>query len=179
MKIIFSMDDVLVESTLRWVEVINEFWNQEATIDDITDRDIALFFPSVNREYLSEYLQFDWFWYSVKPSEYAIEYLRRLKKDHEVYVATTAELKSAEPKLNACLLRNFPFIEQDDIIILKNKALLDCDWLIDDNPDVLKNSKAKTILIDRPWNRQCDTSSYIYRAKNLKEAYEIINNTER
>lgn len=176
MRVIFDMDDVLVNLVETWIKEINDKWERNVTINDIREWDITRPFPGIKKEDIFGFLSCSWFWERVTPREYAVEYLKKFNEEHEIYIATYAYTKTIDAKINHCLFKYFPFLHEHHIITIKNKSLLDCDWFVDDNPENLKDSRAKRILIDRPWNRSYIPTHYDYRRNNLKEVYDLITN---
>lgn len=62
---------------------------------------------------------------------------------------------------------NLPGALIKDLVFLHDKSRFLCDWIIDDGPHNLEHRAGGGILVDRPWNRDCEKHP---RAKTALEA---------
>ncbi len=181
MVIVFDMDDVLVDLIEPWVQELNSKYGTHVSWNDITQWDMKIAFPTLTWEQIFSVLYEPEFWDKVQPYKEALEYLPKFYKKHKIYIATAAHTKTIDAKINRCLYKHFPFLTEDNIIMIRDKSLLCCDWIIDDNPENLLLSPGQTICIDKPWNRSYENRKqtyYEYRVNNLKDVYNIIEGGE-
>ena len=114
------------------------------------------------------------FWERVVPLPYAREYLNRMYKDgHKIVIVTASHPKTVDAKLNKALYPYFDFITYKDVIVAYDKSCIKADVLIDDGPHNFDKFDGLKLLIDAPHNQNANT--HHYRVKNLKEAYEKLN----
>lgn len=173
--IVTDMDDVLVHLLCTWIEELNTRYNLNVTCNDIIDWDMSKAFPTVPKSQLYGILHESQFWNKVKPNEDAVTYLTKLHEEgYRILVATAAHFNTISVKLTNALFPYFEFLIYKDIIMIHDKKLLQCDYIVDDYHENLRGSKAIKFLMDAPYNKNCDKSTYNYRIKSFKELYDII-----
>ena len=173
--IAFDCDDVLIDLLEYWVYWLNQAYHLNVKREDITDWDISLFFPSLTEEEIFEPLYSPNFWYGVKGKPNVKETIEYQKyRGHQVVVATASDISTISYKINNCLFRLYDCFDKDDIIVIKDKSLLNADVLIDDNPDNFNGFKGIRILMDSPHNQDPPPYSFDYRVKDIKEVSQII-----
>lgn len=178
MTILVDMDNVLENMGEAWVERINARYGTDVKYDNISDWDIAKFFPTLTREMVFSPLSESDFWENnVKPIDGAVETLKRLiGEGNDVYVVTASGFQTLYDKVTLCLFRWFPFLTVDNIVITQNKQIISGDVLIDDAPHNLIGGNYKGILFDAPHNRSFDEKSAGFvRARSWNEIYLILN----
>jgi len=172
-------DDVLLDLIPAWVAVLNCRHGTNVKPDDITDWDIMQFFPTLTRDQVYKpIIEYDFWRWHIEPKTLAKEFVGRLAchpDEFRLKVITKTDYRNVEPKTKA-LMRWFPSIKWEDIIVTSCKQDVACDVLIDDNPDNLVGRRGHCILIDMPHNRSFDVSEWdtIHRAYSLAEAYNMI-----
>lgn len=117
------------------------------------------------------------FWDKVEINKNAIDCLENLvNQGHQVYLVTASHyMPTLSYKVHRTLSSFNPkLINEDNVIICRNKQLLKGDIIIDDAPHNL-NRYAHNILIDRPWNRDCDVYFPYRRCKSWIEVDRVIN----
>ena len=177
MKIVFDMEDTLVNLLDRWLEYLNSYKNIiHKTRDEIKDWDMKKAYPELTTEQICNPLFLESLWDTVEPVKGAQELIDKLSKDgHTLYIATASHPRTFAMKLEKCLFKHFKQFHTKNVMCIYDKHLIKCDFLIDDNPENLRNSHAIKILIDAPYNRDCDKDCYDYRVSNYEEIYDIIN----
>lgn len=174
LTILVDMDDTMEDLLPAWVAELNRMSSASVSPEEITDWDIGLFFPCLSKQQLFSPLLKNEFWDTVLPKNGAQEYVRRLMDDgHEVYIVTASHYKTVCPKIERVLLRFFPYIRWEQIIIASNKDMVSGDVLIDDAPHNHSAWRGLSILMDSPHNRGSAAESCV-RAADWKEVYEII-----
>ena len=96
----------------------------------------------------------------------------------DIYIATATNLTNAHEK-HKWVMRCYPFISPNNFIIINDKTLLKCDFIIDDKIEMLQECSPWTyrICVDKQWNRKgdgFDSSHNIHRVNNLMEASSFI-----
>lgn len=175
-KILIDMDDVLVNLHEAWIYALNKSYGLNVSTEDITDWDMTSYFSTLTMEQIFSPLSDGDFWYSVKPKDGAVKYVKRLKDDgYQVYVCTTSYYKTLKEKMDGALFRYFDYLTWADVIVTSNKQMIDADFLIDDGKHNLVSGKYKGILMDMPHNRKFDEKKYgIVRVHNWEEIYKYI-----
>lgn len=174
--ILIDMDDTIENLLESWVEAVNKKYGTSVHVDDITDWDISLSFPTLTRHQIFESIFTDDFWDSVKPKEDAIHYVKMLKDEgYQVYICTNTNYKTLKPKMDKVLFRYFDYLSWNDVIIATKKQLVHADFLVDDGVHNLVGGHYKGILMDAPHNKNFDEKAHgIVRAKNWHEVYAFI-----
>lgn len=175
-KILIDMDDVLINLHEAWVPALNKTFGTNVNVEDITDWDMTLFFPNLTTRQIFSPLSDSDFWYSVKPKEGAVEYVKRLRDDgYQIYVCTTSYYKTLREKMDGALFRYFDYLSWSDVIVTSDKQMINADFLIDDGTHNLVGGKYKKILMDMPHNRKFRERSHgIVRMHNWEEIYNYI-----
>ena len=174
--ILIDLDDTLTNFVPAWCNELNKKHNTNVTENDVTDWEIAKFFPNLTKEQVFEPINCTEFWDKVEPKQGAVEYVKRLFDDgHEIYVCTATYYPNVATKYELIIKRYFPFIDWNHMIIARNKQMIMADYLIDDGIHNLIGGKYRGILFDSPHNRGRIAGEIgLIRAMNWAEVYEII-----
>lgn len=164
LKIAVDCDEVLRRTVDRMLSLYNNNFNTKLTRDDIKDFDVAISFPEIKKQtgmpaskWLFEIHSRDVFYNnkSFPGSDWAIE---ELKKYGDVMILSSQ--KTYENKRDTLDFLHREGIDTRNVCFLNDKSIVDCDIMIDDNPDYFKNCKAKVcVLITAPYNKEVDLKS--------------------
>lgn len=117
-------------------------------------------------------------WKRIKLIKDCQKYIARLYRDgHTIIFITSTEPENLKKKAN-WLKRNFPYLDIRKSLFScpKKQYMAGIDILIDDYEQNLIDGKYHKILLSYPWNESINIDEHgIYRAKNWKEIYNIIN----
>lgn len=176
--ILVDFDDTLTDLLSSWISKVNELYSTRVIPKNVTDWNIELFFPTLTRRQVFEPIFDDNFWNEVRPKPDASKYLKKLIDDgHQVYICTNTNYKTLKSKMDKVLFRYFDYLTWNDVIITRNKQMINADILIDDGIHNLVGGRYKGILVDAPHNRNFNEKEHdIIRVKTWEEIYEIINN---
>ena len=175
MRIFCDADDVLINTVECWVKLINTTYNQNVKPEAVTDWDATKAYPMLTKEQVYGVLNADTLWYMVEPLPGSKEYLKRLIDDgHEVYITTASDYHTATAKILR-ILEMFPFLTERQIIIIKNKQILQGGVMIDDGLHNLIGGNYEKILYTKPHNASFDAESNgMIRVHNWEEIYRVI-----
>lgn len=182
--ILVDIDDTLNQFAATFWNIYNEVydesqdytkvdsWNlQEYARDDIHVYDL-LKHPGIFR--------------NIPLKEYAVEFIKGLYEEYEVYIVTDSPSGTSHCELNdhhfsnpaddkrKWVMEHFPFFPQDQVIFCSHKWMVIGDLLIDDKPAMFEKFRSlgrRSILIDMPYNRHIKTK---WRAKDLIEAERMV-----
>jgi len=170
-----DMDDVLVGLLPAWLNYLNSKYNLNVLVEDILEWDMKAAYPMLKPEQIYGPLETDSFWETVKPLEFAYEYLYRLYcEGYKIVVVTASHPNTVRSKIFKSLLHYFDFLTYKDVIICSSKELIKAFVLVDDGPHNLKDFDGIRFLIDAPHNRKTNPDWYDYRVNNLKDVYYIL-----
>jgi 5'(3')-deoxyribonucleotidase len=172
--LLIDMDDVLVDLCEAWIEALNARYGTVVKYEDITQWEMKVAFPTLTDNQLFGILNEEFLWKRVKPKGTAVEDVKLAKElGYDVYVCTASHYKTVTNKMVNALIPYFD-IDYKHIIVCHNKGMICGDYLIDDYPGNLKDSKAITFLMDTPYNQNADEMSFDFRVKSIREALAIM-----
>lgn len=173
-----DFDDTMVDLLGAWVAYLNNKFNLDINIEEVTSWNMNLVYPTLTDDELYSALNDPEFWLTVKPKDNAVKYIKWLVEDKntDFYVCTSTHHDIAPYKFKNCLYRLFPFIDRHKIIITYNKQLINCDVLVDDGShNIVGNYHG--VLMDMPHNRTVYAEN-VTRVHNWSEAYYDIMNEQ-
>ena len=177
MIIAIDIDDTLCNLQEVVIELFNNRYGSNYTIEDFTSYDIMNVLPTqdaiVMKDMYGEYGLYD----KIKPIPGAKEALEKLiNLGHQIYLVTAAIPKNYDEKVNF-IHRFFPYIDDGHIVAMKHKWMFKADVMIEDNlQTLLAKPYYHRICFDRPWNRAVKDWTYdIHRCYNWNEIVEVVN----
>lgn len=175
MRILIDLDDVLGNFLEAWIAELNKISGKSLTTEDITEWNVNKFY---NLEYdeLWKPLSEKSFWRSVTPKEDSVDCVKSLiEAGHEVYVCTNTHYSTTKVKFDNFLFRHFPFLKNENIIICRDKKMINADIIIDDNPANLFGQEY-SILFSAPHNKEWQEKGNkdYFVASSWKEVMKII-----
>lgn len=158
-----DVDGVLRDNLGEMVRLYNESFNENLTVDDVTDYKTEKIFPKIME--VTGDTSSHWFFQThskelfsdAKPFKNVTEDIKRLQEHAQVVIITYQ--KSYLNKAQTLEWLEKCGIEPDGIVFIKDKTLVHCDYLVDDNDWNFIGSHVKTgVLIDAPYNLGKDLS---------------------
>jgi 5'(3')-deoxyribonucleotidase len=113
------------------------------------------------------------FWEEIPIMENSVEVLEYLYNFYDVYIVTVPwkNYENCWTEKVRWIKKNYKFFDLDKLIFTTKKNLIDADVIIDDDPShIIRFAKTK-IIIDYPYNRDCDAD---YRVSNWREIKNIF-----
>lgn len=174
--ILIDIDDTLIELLPAWCKWLNELYDFNVKLEEVTNWDISKFFPTLTPEEVFEPLYTDYFWKTVKPKDESVKYVKQLIDDgFNVYLCTSTDYKNVRPKFEYVIMKYFPFICWRQIIVACRKQMIKADFLIDDGVHNHESGDYFKILMSAPHNRGYDTEANgIVRSDSWKSAYDTV-----
>lgn len=171
--ILFDADDTVEDLLSPWLSILNKTYGTSVVPEDVTDWNVASFFPQLTKEQVFAPLYDKHFWSLIEPIEGSVHNLKKLLTDgHDLHMVTASNYQTCAAKVER-LLELFPFLDWNHIILTSNKQMVRGDILIDDGPHNLVGGKYIKFLFDRPHNR-----SFNEKEHGIKRVYawdEIYN----
>ena len=151
MKICIDIDGVVNNLPETVIEVYNEDYNDNLTIDAVTKYNIENFVKPEAKENFHKYFTDKRVWKRIKPIN--VKAVQWLIDNHEVYFVTATECENLYPK-QRWLSRTFKNIDlRKRLVRCYDKAdLICCDFLIDDCTKNLISGNYIPVCIRYPWN---------------------------
>lgn len=160
-RIIIDMDGVLADTLPLWLMTWNEISGEVLQVADITEYEFGKFVN--NPEQFFELLNSDEIFIRSLPMPGAVEALEQLNEKFEVLIATYVIAGSGFTQKLEWLAKWCPFIDPKQVIFISpaEKARLDADFLVEDNPatfdvwaeTVMCLAEQAAYLVDHPYNR--------------------------
>lgn len=151
-RLLIDQDEVLAETMAEMVLRFNKDHGTNYTIQDIKTWDLSESF--VGLEKALHYFRQEGFFYSLKPTDGAIEVMEDLISRYDVFIVTAGEPCSHGDK-ERWVKEYMPFFPIDNIIFCKRKGAVWGDVLLDDAPHNLNDFKdiGLPVIFDRPHNK--------------------------
>lgn len=152
-----DIDGVIRDLVPSMLSVYNENFNENLGICDVKVYDVDTQFPRILKE--TGMSASSWFFernghavfFESDPIGNPSDIVNRLRKYGKVVIISYQ--KSFSNKVDTLEWLNKNGIEYDGICFLKDKSIVDVDYLIDDNPDYLVGSNCmNSVLITAPYN---------------------------
>ena len=177
--ILIDVDDTIEMLVPEWLIAIERKFGIRVNYEDIKDWCLMKAFPTLSKEQLLSALDDEEVWKNIKPRPGAQKYVKKLIDDgHRVYLCTNTLYEHVVPKFKHVVYKYFPYIDWDHVIIIKDKQLLNADYMVDDYHKNLIGGSYHGILIDTPYNRHFDEDylrqNRITLAATWEDVYNII-----
>ena len=171
--LLIDMDSVIVDLMTDWHTQYNQDYNDDITLERVTDWDAVSYVKPECGEKIYDYLHKPGLFAGLKPLPHAIEVLERLHRFHELLIVTASPSPVAYEEKERWINQHLPFIGSQNIIFAKRKERVCGDVLFDDAPHNLTNfmeTGRTAIAMDYPYNRKVNC----LRAANWLEFEQII-----
>lgn len=166
LKIAIDCDEVLRQTAEKLVEIYNKEFNASKTKEDVKYFNVDMSFPAVRERFGISAA--DWFFrlysrevfYESKSFPGSIWAINTLKRYGDVTILTSQ--RSYKNKRDTLDFLHREQLDTVNVCFLDDKSRLDCDIIIDDNPDNFKNCTAKVcVLITAPYNKDTDLNDIL------------------
>ena len=142
--VLIDLDDTMTHLCRAWCRWLNAIHGTNVSENDITGWKISDYFPTLTEDQVFRPLHTDSFWREVEPMVDAPKYIKKLMDEgFEVHICTASSFDTIKSKFEHVLGRYFPFISWNQVIVTKNKQLVNGDILIDDGVHNLEGGRYK------------------------------------
>ena len=165
-----------MSTDIAYCDMLNTYTDEHFTPSQLTDYDTTKVLPQKYSKLAVKLWEVPELYDCVKPKEDSQRYTKLLSEqsDVELYVVTVSSPKIIKRKFEY-IHREFPWIQQDHIIVISDKSLLNLDILIDDYQKNLYYGRYHKILFDAPWNKNFNASKNgMVRCTDWSEVYDEI-----
>lgn len=169
-----DVDDVVADLISEWLRYYNNDYNDNVTVDDIKSWNIHEYVKCGIKIY--DYLDKPRLYDTVIPVENSIWGVNTLREmSYRVVFVTSTNINQNGQKL--MWLQKYTFLPNQvkferDYVEAVDKSLVYCDYLIDDKPDNIINSRGKGLLFTRPHNQD----SKLLRVENWYDVIKFFTN---
>lgn len=177
MVIVCDIDDTLCNLQETTINIFNERFGSHYKIKDFTEYNIMNVLPVQDAISMIEIYGEHGLYDKVKPLPGAQKSLEKLiNLGHNVYLVTAAIAKTYGEKVDF-IKRYFPYIDDDHIVSMKHKWMLNADIMIEDNLEtLLAKPNYHRICLNMPWNQSDKDWVYgVHRCHNWNEIMATVN----
>lgn len=147
------MDEVIADTLGAHMEAYNREHGANITRTDLTGKSLWQVVQEDHLARLEEILRADDFFEDLPVMPDAQRVLRAMQEHYEIFIASAAmEVPTSFAAKFRWMGRHFPFIPPSHMVFCGDKAILNADYLIDDNVRQFKNFKGEGILFAAPHN---------------------------
>lgn len=192
-KICIDMDGTIAKFTEASFKKVKELYGIELTFEDAYKPNTAeLVWNRMTEEQRSNFntpreiyekLCERGFFLQLEPFEDAIESVKDIyKMGYEIIFLTKAIDWVSTPEDKAEWLKKyFSDIEYKIIMVdsVTCKHIINCDFIVDDDPRVLEGAMPVKLCMERPWNKEYrDKTESVYAVKDMKDVVSILKKAE-
>ncbi len=153
MIIFVDMDDVVADAYQAHIDMYNEDFNENLTLEDTYGKEVWECVPKERQKSVIDHMFRVGFFKDLKVIPDSQEVLAELCKKHEVFTASTAtEFPYSLREKSDWLDKHFPFIPWQRRILCGDKHILRGDILIDDYGYNLDGFQGRGIMFTSPHN---------------------------
>lgn len=147
-SVVVDCDDVLFDCNGHAIQLLNKHKQYNYTKNDITSWGLLHTHLDERLEYFSDPV----FIKTMPVLPGAKEFIHKLSKKVEIFIATSVAAECAGERVSA-IIRNFPEIPLENILIGGRKDMIAADMMLDDCQDHIHASRANyPVLFRQPWN---------------------------
>jgi 5'-nucleotidase len=150
-SIAIDLDSTLNTLDQDWIDAINKEYGTTLKVSDMKSWDPNTWKPEGCENVFECFKTPGWF-DSLGVQPQAREVVHWLSQHYDLYIATAYHPNACVDKTN-WVKRHFPMIDDQHIIFINPKHLLNTDYLIDDGPHNVEAFKQTGVLVDAPWNQ--------------------------
>jgi 5'(3')-deoxyribonucleotidase len=163
-----DFDDCITNLVGHWLSEYNRQYDDNLTVDEITDWDIGKFTKISDKMYFL--LEQPNFFKNVEINEDCYDVLKWASTYFDVQIISATNPKTYFDKVE-WLKEHLPFIPPQNYNCVTNKYIISGAVMIDDKPENLEGFKGKKILFTRPWNQDV---THFNRADNWQEIRTLL-----
>lgn len=168
-SIAIDMDGVLADTEVQYLNYYEQEFGERLTKEIFHNVAEAEALPDGA---IYKFLFTPGFFRTIPVMEGAVEAVKTLQKDFDIYIASAAmEFPLSLYEKKEWLGEHFPFIHWSNIIFCGDKSIIDTDYMIDDYCKNLDFCKGKPIMFTAGHNANI---THHVRANNWKEVVELF-----
>ena len=152
MRVLVDIDEVLNNLVPTLLKKYNNKYSDNIKLKDITDYHLHKFLKpecaNIFKEFVNDETIIN---LTVRP--FAVEALTEINKNTQLYFVTAGHPSTAKAR-DKWLQKYFPFYSGNQLVLCRDKEIIDADLIIDDCADnIIKSRCRHKFLFDMPWNQ--------------------------
>lgn len=167
LKVVLDADDVLYQCNQTAIQLLNEEYGTNYTLQDINKWGLTNTLLDKRLKYFDnpEFIR------KIKVMDGSKEFIKELSKIAEIFICTSVKPQCASERYNA-IVRDFPEIKHENIMIGSRKDLITADIMLDDALHNLLNARVDyPVLFQRPWNLE---NNSVLSVSGYKEFINLV-----
>ncbi|WP_236975967.1 5' nucleotidase, NT5C type [Membranihabitans maritimus] len=172
-----DMDDVLADSYQQSLDWYERDFGIKYTKEELEGQYLGDVIAEDQIDIINSYFFTEGFFRTIKPIDGAIEGMRLLQEEYDVFIVTAAQqFPQCLTEKNEWLDEYMPFIDWQHRIFCGHKYFLDAKYLIDDHAYNFEYFKGSPILFSAPHNAG---ETRFFRVNNWEETLTYLNVTSK
>ncbi len=158
--IAIDMDEVMADTVTAHIARYNAHFGESLKTSDLDGKWLWQVVPSDRHDQLAAFLEEPDFFGDLPLMPDAQRVIERLCGAHDVFIASAAmEVPHSFNAKFRWLREHFPFLPPSNYVFCGTKAILQAEFLIDDNPRQLRVFRGKGLLFSSPHNAKADAEA--------------------
>lgn len=171
-----DVDDVVLDLVGTLVKHYNKEWDDSLRVEDIKTWEISQYVKPDCGKKVHKYFEDPNMYIDMPVLPNAIEGIKFLKLlGYRVVYVTHSTMGASGAKYKR-LLELGLLDSQNDYAEVKDKSLIRSSYLIDDNPENIRNFKGTAIAFTMPWNKN---ETFPFRVRDWKEVVNLFQIMEK
>ncbi len=152
-RIAIDMDETICDTMTRHLDWYNQEFNQNLSEEDLMGTKIYHRVPAEHLARVRSYPDNSDFFVDLTPFANAIDVIRQLSQDYDIFIATAAmEHPASFTAKYDWLIKYLPFLSPLNFIFCGDKGAVHADYLIDDSSRHFQHFVGQGILFTAPHN---------------------------
>lgn len=153
LRIAVDMDETIADTLKEYIRRYNGAFNEGITVAELDGRHVEDLALANRADAVRRLLRDDGFFDCLEVIADAREVLRELVREHDLFIVSSAmEIPESFTAKYRWLRKHFPFISASNIVFCGDKAIVDADYLIDDEARHFRHFRGIGILFSAPHN---------------------------
>ena len=149
-KVGIDIDETIIPFIRLLLDKYNKAYEDNVKYDEVTDYRVHKFLKPECTNVFKEFVDKDFF-ANITFEAYIIDELTRLNEKYQLYFVTAGAPITIRDR-DKMLSRNLEWYTSGQLIVCRDKGLLNLDYLVDDYEENCKSGNYIGLLLIKPWN---------------------------
>jgi 5'-nucleotidase len=172
MRIAIDMDETIANSLQEHLRRFNAVYGTNLTKEELQGKNLEDLLPEDEHARVRSMVRDASFFADLEVMDGAQEAVRKLAGEHQIFIASAAmEIPESFSAKYFWLRRHFPFIPVSNLVFCGDKAIIDADYLVDDECRHFRHFRGTGLLFSAPHNA---TVTKYLRIENWYKLHEFF-----
>lgn len=167
------MDDTMFPLNELIIPLYNEKYNDNLTIDKITDYNFNHILKPECKDYWGEFMSDDII-NQMQPLEDSVWVLKQFSNLIDLYCVTSGHPYTMGARHDLMSEHHSTWYNQIRMYRMPNKSFLPFEFMIDDYLEHFRGFEGVGLLLNRPWNLGKETPENVHRMNSWKDIYNFM-----